>query len=81
MTNDVVNIEYYYEQGSKALKEKNFELAANFFKKCYETYEDAEFPVFSNKIKEIGEDAFEKYNEIVANYLDENGFDEIEYGK
>lgn len=81
MTNDVVNIEYYYEQGVKAYKEKKYELAANFFKKCYETYEDAEIPVFISRIKEIGEDAFEKYNEIVANYLDENGFDEIEYGK
>jgi len=33
MTNDVVNIEYYYEQGVKAYKEKKYELAANFFKK------------------------------------------------
>lgn len=81
MTNEIVNIEYYSEQGHKAFKDKNFELAANMFRKCYEIYENAEFPMFDSRIKEIGEDAFEKYNEIVANYLDENGFDEIEYGK
>lgn len=81
MTNEVVNLEYYYEQGSQAYKEKNYELAANLFKKCYQTYEEAELPIFDSRIKEIGEDALEKYNEIVTSYLDELGFDEIEYGK
>ena len=69
MTNNVVNIEYYYDQGSQAYKEKNFELAANLFKKCYETYEEIELPVFNSRIKEIGEDAFKKYNEIVINQI------------
>jgi len=80
MSNDIVNIEYYYDEATKAYLARNYELAANLFRNCFEIYEDAELPVFDSRIKEIGEDAFIKYNQIVANYLYGSGFDEIEYG-
>ena len=79
MTNDLMKIEYFYNQAIIALKQKDFKIAASFFRQCYETYEAAELPMFDNEIKNIGEDAMVQYNFIVINYLDESGFDEIQY--
>ena len=81
MTNALNKINYYFEQGQKALADRNYRFAAEMFKKSYELYEDAELPLFSARIRDIGNEAFEKYNLIVSKYLNEDGFNEIQYEK
>jgi len=50
------------------------------FKKCWETYENADFTVFNSTVKKYGEDAYVKYKKIVKKHLKYRGFDDIEYG-
>jgi hypothetical protein len=75
----VINIEYYHIQGMKALKNKDYKKAAEYFKLCWETFEYTDENMLLDTVEDYASDAFEKYNMLVEKYLGENGFDRIEY--
>ncbi|MEB8328639.1 hypothetical protein OO009_04665 [Flavobacteriaceae bacterium KMM 6897] len=76
---DVINIEYCYIKGMEALENKEYKLAAEYFKSCWETYEYTDEIMSLDTVEDYASDAFEKYNMLVEKYLGENGFDRIEY--
>ena len=78
MTSDLLDIEYYYKEGLSAYNEYNFKVAARMFKKCHHIYQNADLPFFSFRIKNMGEDAFEKYCQITKKHLNGDDFDDIE---
>ncbi len=73
-------IPYLYEEAMKAKTNGDLKKAANLFLQCHNLYQNAELPIFSEEIKQKGEDSLSQYQHISNNDHDENDFDNIIYG-
>jgi hypothetical protein len=81
MAGELYDIIYYHQEGQKALEEKKYIYAASMFKLCHDKFQNAESHFLCDSTISLGNDAAEKYDMIVTTYLNDEGFDRIEYEK
>lgn len=59
-----IEIPNLYDEALKAKLNGDLEKAAKLFVQCHNLYQTAELPVFSESIKQKGEDAYYQYKSI-----------------
>jgi len=76
----IIDIAEFYERAEASFKENKFELAASYYKTCWDLYQNSEDVLALPSVSDLAYDAFDKYNELIKEKkLDESGFDLLEY--
>jgi GH25 family lysozyme M1 (1,4-beta-N-acetylmuramidase) len=77
MLNDALTIKEYYESAEDLRKNKDLPGAAEFYKLCWQTFDQSDSTMFPVEFVNMADKAKERYTEITGRHLGADGYDDI----
>ena len=77
MLSDALTIKEYYESAEDLRKNNESKQAAEFYKLCWQTFDQADSVMFPVDFVNMADTAKERYTEITGRHLGADGYDDI----